>query len=142
MTTAAEYAAIIAEEIRALETALDGPNDSYDPENPSEDDERDADYRAALDVLEYAHDIDRDEILFDYLNGTVLEVVTWRGSNDATRTEWLRTYGGPTCRIYFESDHSDAEIVSTGDDNNVARNYVYCPTLAEQVNELAEMARS
>jgi len=139
VTTAAEYAAIIAEEIRALETALDGPGRYYDAANPAEDDDTDTEYRAALDVLEYAHDIDPTDILATYENETVLELVYWHGSNGTTRTEWLRTYGGPTCRIYFESDNY-AEVVSTGDDNNTARVSVYVPTLASMVDEIAEMA--
>lgn len=141
MTTAAEYAAIIAEEIRALETALDGPSRSFDPNDATQDDDQDTDYRAALDVLEYAHDIDPADIFTIYVNETILEVIDWHGSNGATRTEWLRTYGGPTCRIYFE-DSDYAEIVSTGDDNNTARINVYVPTLATQVDELAEMAHA
>lgn len=142
MTTAAEYAAIIAEEIRALETALDGPSRSFDPNDATQDDEQDTDYRAALDVLEYAHDIDPTDILTTYENETVLELIYWHGSNHTTRTEWLRTYGGPTCRIFFESDSYDAQIESTGDDNNTARVSVYVPTLASMVDELAEMARA
>ena len=136
-----EYAAIIAEEIRALETALDGPGRYYDAANPAEDDETHTEYRAALDVLEYPHDTHHSDLFALYVNETLLEVITWQGSNDATRTEWLRTYGGPTCRIYFESDDY-AQIESTGDDNNTARVSVYVPTLANMVNDIAEMARA
>lgn len=141
MTTAQEYAAIIAEETRALETALDGPSRSFDPDDATADDEQDTEYRAALDVLEYAHDIEHSDILGIYMNETLLEVITWQGSNNATRTEWLRTYGGPTCRIYFESDDY-AQIESTGDDNNTARVSVYVPTLANMVNDIAESCRA
>lgn len=137
-----EYAAVIAEEIRALETALDGPGRYYDAANPAEDDDTHAEYRAALDVLEYAHDIDHTDLFALYVNETILEVIYWNGSNEETRTEWLRTYGGPTCRIILDgSDY--AEIVSTGDDNNTARVSVYVPTLAEMVNTIAdEMIRA
>lgn len=137
-----EYAETIAEEIRALETALDGPSRSFDPDDATQDDEQDTHYRAALDVLEYAHDIDHTDIFAIYVNETILEVIYWNGSNEETRTEWLRTCGGPTCRIYFDgSDY--AEVVSTGDDNNTARVSVYVPTLAEMVNTIAdEMVRA
>lgn len=140
MTTAAEYAATIADEIRALETALDGPSRSFDPDDATQDDEQDTDYRAALDVLEYAHNIDETDILHTYMNETVLEIITWHGSNDETRTEWLRTYGGPGCRIYFEGD-GNAEIVAVYAPET-ARVSVYAPTLANMVEELAEMARA
>lgn len=139
MTTAAEYAAIIAEEIRALEIVLDGPSDEYDSRTPYYDTDDDATYRAAMETLGFATWGDPSEALYVYLEETILEVIAWHGSNGATRTEWLRTYGGPTCRIYFEGDDY-AQIESTGDDNNTARISVYCPTLAAQVNEIAEMA--
>lgn len=141
MTTAAEYAAIIAEEIRALEIVLDGPSDEYDSRTPYDDTDDDATYRAAMETLGFATWGDPTEALYVYLNETILEVIYWHGSNGTTHTEWLRTYGGPTCRIYFESDNY-ADIVSTGDDNDTARISVYVPTLANMVDELAEMARA
>lgn len=141
VTTAAEYAAIIADEIRALEIVLDGPSDEYDSRTPYYDTDDDATYRAAMETLGFATWGDPTEALDTYLNETILEVIAWHGSNGTTRTEWLRTYGGPTCQIFFDgSDY--AEIVSTGDDNNTARVSVYVPTLAAQVDELAEMARA
>lgn len=140
MTTAAEYAATIGEEIRALEIVLDGPSDEYDSRTPYDDTDDDATYRAAMETLGFATWGDPTEALYVYLNETILEVIDWQGSNGATRTEWLRTYGGPTCRIFFDgSDY--AEIVSTGGtDSSTARINVYVPTLANQVNEIAEMA--
>lgn len=110
---ASEYATVIGEEIRSVEMALQGPSDDRDETTPEED------------------------IFSEYVNNHILEVIYWRGSNGTTRTEWLRTYGGPTCRIYFESDDY-ATIESTGDDNETARVWVYAPTLAMLVNEIAE----
>lgn len=134
---ASEYATVIGEEIRALEIVLQGPSDEYDSRTPYYDTEHDATYRAAMETLGYATWGDPSEALSVYLNETILEVIYWRGSNGTTRTEWLRTYGGPTCRIYFESDDY-ATIESTGDDNETARVWVYAPTLAMLVNEYAE----
>lgn len=140
VNTAQEYADTIAAEIRALETALDGPGRSWDPENPAEDDDQDAEYRAALTALEYAYDIDPADIFATYVNETVLEVIHWNSTTEETRTEWLRTYGGPGCRIYFETGQNYAEVVSTWAGDNTARVEVYVPTLASQVNEIAETA--
>lgn len=134
---ASEYAAVIGEEIRAVEIAVQGPSDDWHETTPEDDNEHDARYRASLAVFDCATWINPDDIFSGYVNDHILEVIYWRGSNGTTRTEWLRTFGGPTCRIYFESDDY-ATIESTGDDNETARVWVYAPTLAMLVNEIAE----
>ena len=142
VTTAQEYAAIIAEEIRALETALDGPGRYYDAANPAEDDDTDTEYRAALDVLEYPHDIEQTDILYTYETETILEITLWHGSNGTTRTEWLRTYGGPTCRVLFDGGDYVDIVTTGGTDSSTAQISIYCPTLANMVNEIGESCRA
>lgn len=138
---AAEYAALIADEVRALEIAVQGPSDEYDSRTPYYDTEHDATYRAAMETLGYATWGDPSEALSAYLNGTILEVVYWQSNTGQTRTEWLRTYGGPTCRICFDNSYY-AEVVSTGSDNETARISVYVPTLADIVEDIAEGVKS
>jgi hypothetical protein len=134
-----EYAEHIRREIEALETALDGPSGTWDPDDVTNDDEQDAAYRAALDTLELAHDTDPADVLHIYMNETLLEVVTWRADEDRDRVqvEWLRTYGGPGCRIHFDGYSNNARVEAYSMDDR-AEVSAYVPTLAASVYELAE----
>lgn len=132
-----EYAETIADEIRALEVALDGPSYFWNPAATEDEDSEDQDFRAALDTLELPHDTDPSDIFHVYANETLLEVTTWRADNYAPRVEWLRTYGGPNCRIYFDgSDYARVEVCSAGEP--AATIDVYAPTLTANVYELAD----
>lgn len=117
------YAEAIAEEIRALEQVLTG----------SEDEIRDA-----MRFLEIDPEVnDSGDALHIYMSEVVLEVVTWRADGDAGRVnvEWLRTYGGPGCRIFFEGD--DYATVHAYDMSGEAEVRVYVPALAAAVFEYA-----
>lgn len=140
METMREYAEHIRQEIAALETALDGPSRTWDPDDATNDDEQDADYRAALDTLELAHDTDPADVLHIYMNETLLEIVTWRADEDRDRVavEWLRTYGGPSCRIHFDGYGDSARIEAYSMDDK-ATTSAYVPTLAANVYELANV---
>jgi hypothetical protein len=120
-----------------LEVALDGPAYGWDPSALVDEDSQDQDYRGALDVLGMSHDVDPADVFFTYVNETVLEVVRWRADGYATRVEWLRTYGGPGCRIYFDgNDYARIEVCSLGESDAVVS--VYVPTLAACVYEFAD----
>lgn len=104
----ARYAQAIAAELQELETAL------------VEDESGDA-----------------WEIVVNYANETILESIVWQAQerSDLVRVEWLRTYGGPGCRIYFEAD--EYALVEAYDMDGKAEVTVYVPNLAEQVLDLA-----
>lgn len=101
------YAEIIAGELREIEQAL------------IEDDQ------------------DGVEIVVNYANETILESITWVAQErpDLVRVEWLRTFGGPGCRIYFEND--DHVVVRAYGMDGRAELSVYVPNLVGQVLDLA-----
>jgi hypothetical protein len=132
-----EYCEIIADEVRALEVALDGPAYGWDPSALVDEDSQDQDFRGALDVLGLSHDVDPADVFATYVNESVLEVIQWRADGYAPRVEWLRTYGGPGCRIYFDgNDYARIEVCSLGESDAVVS--VYVPTLAACVYEFAD----
>lgn len=140
MEKMSEYAELIRQELAALETALDGPSRTWDPDDADGDDEQDADYRAALDVLGLSHDTDPADVLAIHLNETILEITTWRAdeNRDLVQVEWLRTYGGPGCRIYFDT-YSDSARIDAYSMDDKATVTIYVPTLAAYVFELANV---
>jgi hypothetical protein len=75
------------------------------------------------------------ESFINYVNETVLEQIVWRSDAGHIRVEWLRTYGGPGCRIYFEAD--EYATVEAYDSEGKGSVLVYCPELAYNVIELA-----
>ena len=72
-----------------------------------------------------------------YTNEVLLEIVTWRADEDSSRVrvEWLRTYGGPGCRIYFEGD--DYATVHAYDMEGEYEIRVLAPYVAATVFEYA-----
>lgn len=101
------YAELIADELRELErTLIDEGSDAF-------------------------------EIVVNYVNETILEAITWQAQNrsDLVRVEWLRTYGGPGCRIFFEGD--EYATVKAYDMEGDSTIWVHVPNLANQVLELA-----
>lgn len=130
------YSQLIASELLAVETLLEGRPRGYDPDDT--DDEHTA-YRDALRELELDEDYDTDDNdpLADYLNETCLEV-TWYKSGDRTRAEILRTCGGPRCEISRDShDGSMIEVrtYEAGAPVNTMR--VWAPIMADTLDMLA-----
>jgi hypothetical protein len=72
-----------------------------------------------------------------YLNGIALEVKTWRGEHTDTDVivEILRTYGGPTCRIQWDSRYPAMLAVTAGWGGDAAAREVYAPVFGEQLME-------
>jgi hypothetical protein len=134
------YSQLIAGEVLAVETLLEGRPKYYFDDEP--DDEVIA-YRAALNELELPQDYDPADILADYLNNYALEV-TWLATNSSrddykkTRAEILRTCGGPRCEII--RDNTDGQIieVNTYDAGQPVDSVrVWAPALAAALDDLA-----
>jgi hypothetical protein len=130
------YSQLIAGEVLAVETLLQGRPKYYFDDEP--DDEVIA-YRAALNELELDpdYDTDKNDPLADYLNNTCLDV-TWYKSGTKTRAEILRTCGGPRCEITRDSiDGSMIEIrtYETGAPVDTIR--VWAPIMADTLDMLA-----
>jgi len=130
------YSQLIANELLAVETLLEGRPRGYDTDD--NDDEHTA-YRDALRELELSPDYDTDDNdpLTDYLNNTCLEI-TWYKSGDRTRAEILRTCGGPRCEISRDShDGSMLEVrtYETGEPVDTMR--VWAPIMADTLDMLA-----
>lgn len=126
---ARQYAAGIAHELQTWEAAADGDPDAL----AKLADERDSD-RAdeAADVTEY-------------INGMALAVTVWRTEPDAdgpdaggrdTRVEILRTYGGPSCVIEWDSRYPAAFEIVTHWGGSSWRMTVHAPTLGDQLAEV------
>ena len=130
------YSQLIAGEVLAVETLLQGRPKYYFDDEP--DDEVIA-YRAALNELELPQDYDANENdpLTDYLNESCLEV-TWYKSGDKTRAEILRTCGGPRCEISRDShDGQMIEIRTYEAGEPVDTMRVWAPIMAETLDMLA-----
>ena len=130
------YSQLIAGEVLAVETLLQGRPKYYFDDEP--DDEVMA-YRAALNELELPQDYDANENdpLTDYLNESCLEV-TWYKSGDKTRAEILRTCGGPRCEISRDShDGQMIEIRTYEAGEPVDTMRVWAPIMAETLDMLA-----
>lgn len=131
------YSQLIASEVLAVETLLEGRPKYYDPNHIDEADDDHTRYRDALNELELPHDYDPADILADYLNNYALDV-TWYSCGDKTRTEILRTAGGPHCDI--TRDNTDGQMIEVrtyeaGAPVDTIR--VWAPIMAEQLDELA-----
>ena len=130
---ARQYAVSIAEEIRQWEQAANG-----DPD--------------ALDAI--AGDLDPDRINIElgelphgdtYIESVALAVTVWRTDPDAdgpdaggrdTRIEILRTYGGPSCVIEWDSRYPAAFDVVTHWGGSAWRMTVHAPTLGDALAEV------
>jgi hypothetical protein len=118
---AAEYAATIAEEVRRLDAALGGDAD-------------------ALATFTEGNDDGEPFGMVEYLNGWALEFRVARYDDGETLAEVLRTYGGPGCRLYRESNNGNivrVEAYSAGDP--VAVLDVWAPNVAAALDELAAL---
>jgi hypothetical protein len=134
------YSQLIAGEVLAVETLLEGRPKYYFDDEP--DDEVIA-YRAALNELELPQDYDPADILADYLNNYALEV-TWLATNSSrddykkTRAEILRTCGGPRCEIIRDSTDGQIIEVNTYDAGQPVDSVrVWAPALAAALDDLA-----
>jgi hypothetical protein len=136
------YSQLIAGEVLAVETLLEGRPRGYDPADIDEADEEHTNYRDALNELELPQDYDPADILADYLNNYALDV-TWYRSGDKTRVEILRTCGGPHCDITRDSHDGEMLEVRTYEAGApVDTMRVWAPALAAHLDELAlEMAQ-
>jgi hypothetical protein len=133
------YSQLIAGELLAVETLLEGRPRGYDPDDIDEADDDHARYRDALNELELDpnYDTDDNDPLADYLNESCLDV-TWYKSGDKTRAEILRTCGGPHCEI--SRDSNDGQIIEirtyeAGEPVDTMR--VWAPIMAETLDMLA-----
>lgn len=137
--SAQTYSETIADELHALEIILAGTPYGYYDDRPDYDDDDAAAYRAALATLEINYE-QADDALHIYLNETALEVSFLREHrNDRTRIEILRTCGGPRCEITRDTHYDGEQItVTTWDHPNTATIRVWAPTLAAQLDEIAE----
>jgi hypothetical protein len=137
------YSQIIAGEVLAVETLLEGRPKYFDPNDIDEADDDHVRYRDALNELELPHDYDPADALADYLNNVCLDV-TWlsasssNGGHNKTRVEILRTCGGPRCEIIRDStDGQQIEINTYDAGQPVDTIRVWAPILAEQLDDLA-----
>jgi hypothetical protein len=133
------YSQLIAGELLAVETLLEGRPRGYDPDDIDDTDDEHTAYRDALRELELSPDYDTDENdpLTDYLNNTCLEV-TWYKSGTKTRAEILRTCGGPRCEISRDShDGSMIEVRTYEAGQPVDTIRVWAPIMADTLDMLA-----
>jgi len=133
------YSQLIAGEVLAVETLLQGRPTGYDPAEIYDADDEYAAYRDAINELQLDLDYDTDDNdpLTDYLNESCLEV-TWYRSGDKTRAEILRTCGGPRCEISRDShDGQMIEIRTYEAGEPVDTMRVWAPIMSEQLDMLA-----
>ena len=133
------YSQLIAGEVLAVETLLQGRPTGYDPAEIYDGDDEYAAYRDAINELQLDLDYDTDDNdpLTDYLNESCLEV-TWYRSGDKTRAEILRTCGGPRCEISRDShDGQMIEIRTYKAGEPVDTMRVWAPIMSEQLDMLA-----
>ena len=134
------YSQLIAGEVLAVETLLEGRPTGYDPADIDDTDEEHTRYRDALNELELDPDYDTDDNdpLADYLNNTCLDV-TWYKSGTKTRAEILRTCGGPRCEITRDSiDGSMIEVCTYEAGAPVDTIRVWAPIMADTLDMLAD----
>lgn len=120
-TEAERYARLIADELRTWERAANG--------SP-------ADLATLADEREHSGADDAPTVA-EYVNACALAVETWRGELDASaiRVEILRTYGGPSCRIDWDSRYPATFAVWVGFGGESATVEVCAPTLGDQLQE-------
>ena len=116
MTDADRYAALIADEVAALER---GELDGYDPE-----------------------DLDDGDVVGTWLNYCALDVEVARSltTGDVTAVEVARTIGGPGCWITFRNV-GDAEVVAVWGGDRATR-YVAAEGVATYLIDYAEAVTS
>jgi hypothetical protein len=117
-----EYARTIADELRTWQDAATGDADALD---------------AVRDQWQ-PEDADQMPSVLDYLEAVALEVITWRTAGTAYRpsefrVEVLRTYGGPGCRIDWDSRTPDYFAIHAYHGTDEARTNVYAPTFGDQM---------
>lgn len=125
---AAEYAASIAEEMRTWERAATGDPDAMD---------------ALADDMAGIVDIELGGVPHgdDYIQAVALAVTVWRTEPDTdgmreTRIEILRTYGGPSCRIEWDSRQPARFTVFAAWGSDYATADVYAPTLGASLEDV------
>lgn len=127
---ARRYSTGIADEIKALETLL----------STHDDDEA----TTALATLEQEH-VPQDEALSTYLNETALDISYYRShkaDNYELRTVILRTCGGPRCEITRDSNDGHQIEVTTWEAGETYTYRVTAPTLADYLDQMAEIMTS
>lgn len=119
---ARQYAVGIAHELRTWEAAAAG-----DPDAIAE----------IADEREHSGADDAPTVA-EYVNACALAVETWRGDLDASaiRAEILRTYGGPSCVIEWDSRYPAAFEIVTHWGGSAWRTTVHAPTLGAQLEEV------
>jgi len=135
--TAQEYAEIIAEELRELETVATGAPYGYQPDDETSDNDLDAEYRQALTNLEMSHDTESP--LDTWLNETALDLAILtdtRGAEFAAKIEILRTCGGPTCYILRDTNAGDSIVIHVSDGHQQHYKTVYLANVANYLDEL------
>jgi hypothetical protein len=135
--TAKEYAELIAEELKNLETIATGAPYGFQPDDETSDNETDSDYRAALTNLEMAHDTENP--LDTWLNETALDLAILRdtrGGDFGQRIEILRTCGGPTCYITRDSNDGSRIEIRVSDGYKQHTHNVYLNDLANYLDEI------
>lgn len=121
-TEADRYARSIADELRTWERAAAGDPDAI----------------AVLGEVREHTGADDAPTVAEYVNACALAVETWRGERDASavRVEILRTYGGPSCRIEWDSRYPALFAVSVVWGGESAAVEVYARTLGNQLEEV------
>jgi hypothetical protein len=139
INTAQEYAELIAEELKNLETIATGAPYGFQPDDETSDNETDSDYRAALTNLEMAHDTESP--LDTWLNETALDLAILRdtrGGEFGQRIEILRTCGGPTCYITRDSNDGSRIEIRVSDGYKQHTHNVYLNDLANYLDEMGD----
>jgi hypothetical protein len=116
MTDADRYAALIADEVAALER---GELDGYDPE-----------------------DLDDGDVVWTWLNDRALDVEVARSltTGDVTAVEVTRTIGGPGCWVTFRTT-GDVEVLAMWGGDRATR-YVRADGVREHILEYVEAVTS
>lgn len=116
---ARHYAAGIARELAQWEAAADGDPDAL----------------AAL--ADDRADADEPATVAEYLNTYALDVEVLRDENrERVLVEIVRTYGGPSCRIEWDSRYPAAFEIVTHWGGDAWRMTVHAPTLGDQLAEI------
>ena len=135
---AQEYAEIIADELRELETVATGAPYGFDPDDSTTDDDTAAEYRQALTNLEMEHDTESP--LDTWLNETALDLailIDTRGGEFGAKIEILRTCGGPSCYILRDTNAGDSIVIHVSDGHQQHYKTVYLANVANYLDELA-----
>lgn len=135
--TAQQYAEIIAQELRELETVATGAPYGFEPDDSTTDDDTAAEYRQALTDLEMKHDTENP--LDTWLNETALDLavlIDTRGGEFGAKIEILRTCGGPTCYILRDTNAGESIVVHVSDGHQQHYQTVHLANVANYLDEL------